>query len=322
MMLDRIPGGVYLALGGLIAAGIFLSWLFYSLGRKQTKTAEPPVDDMDANVMLYPRSKTDIGQDRQAQHWIQELVQYGFAEAGKYVVYSQDFRSMQRRRAIVDGFANAKENIYAAVHSSESLAPYLELFTPYAEGSSLACSNAAGPAIVFNERTPKQQVVSGEGRGVMEMLDLAAKSRPAGEMLPVSPEGFRDAFLRREFEYRAWQSEHVRELNSIDMEIREELYRNAGRLLTNPQDIAMRPERFVIIHNRYASYDLLYAIALAGGLGAIRKHSDDSMWREMTPRELFRHAVTQKWLPGLTPLLSLDAPHPADVYLNGAGETA
>ena len=315
-LIKQLPQNPYAALGLLALVGVPFLVYHFTRDRKAKERDEETMIGKDRNLMLYPRGKDDIGHDKKTAAWTRDLAQYGFSEAGKYVAYAHEFPLMQRKKIAVDGFANPKESLYAVVHTENGSSSRLEVFTSYADGRFFGCDTGTRNSAIFSRQTPLQQVIPLGELPIMELLDQAAKNRPEGEVFPVAAEKFREVYMRREFDRRTWQDEHQREINRIDMEVREELYRNAPRLLTNPQVIAMNPENFVVIHDELMGYDLFLAAVLAGGPGILlHKRADDPAWGEMTPRELFRHAVSQGWFHKTSFLLSLDSPHPADVYM-------
>lgn len=315
-LVKQLPENPYAALGLLALVGVPFLVYHFTRDKRAKEQDEETTIGKDRNLMLYPRGKDDVGHDKKMAHWTRDLAQYGFSEAGKYVAYAHEFPLMQRRKIAVDGFANPKENLYAAVYTEKGSDSRLEVFTAYADGRFFGCDTGTRNSAIFSRQTPLQQVIPLGEIPVMELLDQAAKNRPEGEVFPVAAEKFREVYMRRDFNLRSWQAEHQRNVNRIDMEVREELYRNAPRLLTNPQVIAMNPENFVVIHDDLMGYDLFLAAVLVGGPGILlHKRANDPAWGEMTPRELFRHGLSQGWFGKASFLLSLDSPHSVDVYM-------
>lgn len=319
-LVGRLPENPYASLGLLVLVAVpYLFHLFTRRIRTQGSDEETTVHK-GCNLMLYPRAKTDPQPGKAALQWNRELLECGFVEAGRYVAYEQRMEGMRRMPVAIDGFANAKENLFAAVRTQAGDED-VQIFTPYADGSSFACDNTLVDNPVLEQRTPRHRLISGRDCPIMEMVDRAAKNRPAGELSPVSPEAFRDVFTRRELECREWEDAEARRLNRIDLEAREELYRNAPRLLTNPQAIALTPENFIIVHDGLSKLDVLFLLARTGGIMTVRKHAGDDAWRDMTPRELYRHAATSGWAGKVTHLLAMETPTLADVYLTADGES-
>lgn len=308
---------VQIIISTLVSLGV-LNMMMYLLGQtpKPASKTDDAIVTVDGNVQLYPRTGDDPVHPKNAQRWISELMQYDFVPAGEYVVYEQQFGYMTRKKAIVDGLVSPRNNIYAAIHSSGTFPSRLEIFTPYRDGSSFTCDNGQSDLGIFACRHPQQPLVSGMGLGVMEMIDRAAKNRPEGEVETVTPEGFRDCFLRLELGYRTWYREYGQRIARIDLELREELYHNAGRLLPNPGLIAQHPEAFIVVHDDLTKWALYYASLPMGLFGVFHQHRHDEEWLRMTPRELFRGIVEGKMAPQLRHVATLESPRAADVYLN------
>lgn len=306
------------AVAVLLFAGIPYFYHFLARGQRAEQREKSESVDLDRDLVLVVRDAGEVKPVRQIESWKEELARMGFAAAGEYREYKHGFMGMSPKERLVDGMAHPQWNLYAAVHQIGKQPPWFEMFTVYEDGTSYSCLNTAVDTSPFAVRSPEHPVVSGQGKSVEGMIELAAGDRPPDGIPVASPEGFRDAFEARDLAQRRWFRRHIEGMNRLDLELRGELRRRADHFLSNADALEKSPEKLFIVHDRLLHGDLFLFLSVRDGWLKMLRRRDEVQWVEMTPRQVIRYAVENGLAGNLCPLVVLERPVPADVYLDAS----